>query len=218
MPALLAILILSAQGGGLEGVVRSSETGEPIPYAQVRVMGDSLRDWTDANGRYRLEGLERGDWTIRVMHPGHDSVDLGVIVPGDRDVRLDVTLRALSGPVVDALADFEPFQVTYTLPALLNTDEVADMIQRRYPVELARRGAGGETVLSLWLDERGSVVRSVLTSSSGHSALDAIAMEVSDSMRFRPARNRDFAVRVIVRIPVLFTVPDSVRDPAPGGG
>jgi TonB family protein len=210
---LLLAAALTAQGAGLEGVVRSSDGGHPIAYAQVRVVGDSLRDWTDGNGRYRLEGLKRGDWTIRVVHPGHDSVDLGVIVPGDRDLRLDVTLTARAGPEVDALADFEPFQVAYTLPALLNTDDVADMIQRRYPEELTRRGMGGEAVLSLWLDEMGRVVRSELESSSGHRALDSIAMNVSDSMRFRPARNLGYGVRVIVRIPVVFTVPDSVQDP-----
>jgi TonB family protein len=211
---LLLAAVLGAQAVGLEGVVRSADSGEPIAYAQVRVVGDSLLDWTDEDGRYRLDGLGQGDWTIRVVHPGHDSLDLGVIVPGDRDVRLDVTLRARSGPPVDtlaALADFEPFQVIYTLPALLNPDAVKDMIRRRYPAALALRRVGGEAVLSLWLDERGQVVRSVLTSSSGEPDLDAIAMEVSDSMRFRPARNRYDPVRVIVRIPVLFTVPDSVR-------
>ncbi|NIP82956.1 MAG: TonB family protein [Gemmatimonadetes bacterium] len=189
----------------------SSDDGRPIPYAQVRVMGDSISDWTDDAGAYRLEGLTRGPWRIRVVHPGHDSLDLRVVVPGDRAVRLDVTLAARPGPSVDALSDFEPFQVAYTLPALLNPAEVSHMIQQQYPAELAARGIGGEAVLRLWLDERGRVVRSLLSASSGQAALDSIALSISEQMRFRPAKNRDQMVRVIVRIPVLFTVPDSVR-------
>lgn len=219
MKAVIAALILglataSPQAAAVEGVVRNAEDGVPIAYAEIRVVGDTLLDWTDDRGRYRLEGLPRGEWTIRVVHPGHDSLDFGVVVPGDRDIRLDITLQARPGPAPEPLADFEPFQVAYTLPALLNTGEVADMIQRRYPVELAARGLGGETVLRIWLDERGRVVRGLVSSSSGQPALDSIALAVSDSMRFRPARNRETAVRVIVRMPVLFTVPDSVREAA----
>lgn len=215
MTGLLAATYLAAallpQVTAVEGVVRSSDDGDPIPYAQVRVLGDSVSDWTGTDGAYRLEGLPRGDWRIRVVHPGHDSLEVQVRVPGDRPVRLDLTLAALPGPAVDALSDFEPFQVAYTLPALSNHEEVARLIQQRYPPELANRGIGGEAVLRLWLDERGRVVRSLLSASSGQAALDSIALQVSEQMRFRPAKNRDQMVRVIVRIPVLFTVPDSGR-------
>ena len=201
---------IGVQGPAVEGVVRSS-TGEPIPYAQVQVLDDSVSDWTDDQGHYRLPGLTRGRWRVRVVHPGHEPLDVEVAVAGDRTIHLDVTLEARPGPTPEPLADFEPFRVAYTLPALLNTAEVAALVRERYPEDLARLGIGGEAVLRLWLDERGQVVRSQLSSSSGAAALDSIALAVSDRMRFRPAKNRDDAVRVIVRIPVFFTVPDSVR-------
>ncbi len=216
---LLAAVLAAAvgfQGPAVEGVVRSS-TGQPIPYAQVRVVDDSVSDWTDAQGQYRLQGLTRGRWHVRVVHPGHEPLDVEVVVAGDRAIHLDVTLAARPGPTPEPLADFEPFRVAYTLPALLNSEEVALLVQQRYPDDLARLGIGGEAVLRLWLDERGQVVRSQLSSSSGAAALDSIALEISDRMRFRPAKNRDDAVRVIVRIPVFFTVPDSVRAEAATG-
>ena len=216
MTAALLVAALWLQAPVVEGVVRGS-TGEPIAYAQVQVVNDSVSDWTDDEGRYVLRGLGRGRWQVRVVHPGHEPLEMAVFVPGDRPIRLDVTLESRPGPAPEPLADFEPFQVAYTLPALLNTQEVARLIQERYPTELARAGIGGETVLRLWLDERGQVVRGVLSSSSGATALDSIALDVSERMRFRPAKNRDEAVRVIVRIPVFFTVPDSVRGGLEGG-
>lgn len=219
MMAIVAALAMAAvwvQGPVVEGVVRSS-TGGPIAYAQVRVVDDSVSDWTDDQGHYRLQGLTRGQWRVRVVHPGHEPLDVQVFIPGDRTIHLDVTLNARPGPAPEPLSDFEPFRVAYTLPALLNSDEVARIIQERYPVDLARLGIGGETVLRLWLDERGQVVRSVLSSSSGAAALDSIALNVSERMRFRPAKNRDQAVRVIVQIPVVFTVPDSIRAPSGAG-
>lgn len=212
--ALLMLLagaaLLSAQGGSVEGVVRTSEGDQPLPYARILVVDDSLADWTDEGGVYRIQGLARGEWRLRVVHPGHDSLEVTVFVPGSRQVRLDVTLEKRPGPSVDALADFQPFQVEYTLPALMNGHAVSVLMQRLYPPDLARHEIGGEAVLQLWLDEQGRVVRRVVSASSGYPELDSIALTLSDSMRFRPARNRQDAVMVIVRMPILFTVPDSL--------
>jgi TonB family protein len=213
---LAAVMGFQLQAVGIHGVVRSSDADRPIVYAHVRVLGDSASDWTDESGDYRLDGLERGRWRIRVAHPGHDSLDFEVFVPGDRGMTLDVTLRARPGPPVDALAEFEPFRVAYTLPALLNQPEVTELIQAQYPPALVDRRIGGEAVLWLWLDERGKVARSVISSSSGQPALDSIALRVSHAMRFRPAKNREDAVRVLVQIPVLFTVPAPAQGPGQG--
>jgi TonB family protein len=211
---VLGLLLAGAAGAGaqagVEGTVTTTEGGRPLAYAHVEVVGGDASDWTDERGLYRLGGLEPGEWQLRVAHPGHDSLQVGLVVPSDRSIRLDITLRARPGPAVDALADFEPFEIKHTLPALLNSDEVSRLMQRLYPPDLARQRVGGEAVLMIWLDEGGQVVRSELTASSGQRALDAVALTVTDSMRFRPARNQDRAVRVYVRIPVIFTVPDSV--------
>lgn len=218
--ALLSVALLSSpagQGavgavGSVSGVVRSSDDGHAIAYAHVRILGDTVSDWTDADGSYRLDGIEPGRWRLRVAHPGHDSVDVVVLIPAGRQLRLDITLDALPGPAPAPLSDFQPFQVEYTLPALLNTADVKALIKERYPQELAARGVAGESVLRLWLDEEGRVVRGVLSASCGHPALDTLALEVAEAMRFRPARNRDQAVRVIVRIPVVFTAPAREKD------
>ncbi|MFW6206291.1 MAG: TonB family protein [Gemmatimonadota bacterium] len=200
---------------GVEGVVQAVE-GQPIAYAQVQVVERDLADWTDARGRYDLHDLGPGRWRIRVVHPGHEPMEVGVYVPDDRAVRLDVSLTPRPSPTPDALADFEPFRVEYTLPALQNPEQVSAVITDRYPEDLIRGGVGGEAVLLLWLDEGGRVVRSRVEASSGTAALDSLALEVSHRMRFRPAKNRGEAVRVIVRIPVYFTVPDSLQDRSSG--
>lgn len=215
--ALLAVGLALQAGGGVEGVVLSTDGGRPIAYAHIHVVGDSVSDWTDARGVYRLEGLPRGRWRVRVAHQAHDTLDLDVFVPGDRDVSLDITLEARPGPAPEPLADFEPFQVQYTLPALLNSDEITRIIQQHYPEDLLERRQGGESVLLLWLDEQGQVVRGVLSSSSGQPSLDSMALHVSESMRFRPAKNGENRVRIMVRIPVLFQVPEAEPAREPGG-
>ena len=210
--ALAAWLPLTPAAGNVHGFVRSSEGDRPVAYANIEVVGRGVSAWTDARGQYALGDLPAGRWRIRVVHANHDPLVLDVVVSAGRGLSLDLTLRPRPGPTVDALRDFEPFQVEYTLPALLNGDEVSTLIQGQYPVELRAVRAGGETVLRLWLDERGQVVRCLVSRSSGHAALDALAEKVAGRMRFRPAKNRDQAVRVIVQIPVHFTVSDPPAD------
>ena len=193
--------------GLIQGVIRSSAGDRPVAYANIEVVGGGVSDWSTGTGEYALRGLPEGRWRLRVVHANHESLFLDVFLPAGRGLSLDLTLQARPGPAVDALGDFRPFRVEYTLPALLNTAEVTTLIQEQYPPELAAVEAGGETVLMLWLDERGQVVRTTVSRTSGHPALDSVAERVARQMRFRPARNRDQAVRVIVQIPVFFTVP-----------
>lgn len=197
----------SGPDGVVEGVVRESADGERLPYAHVQVLGDTVADWTDARGSYRLEGLRRGAHRIQVVHPGHDTLAVAATIADARPVRLDLTLESGAGPEVDALADFEPIRVEFTLPALLNGNETAALLQHMYPSDLIDAHVGGEAVLRLWLDETGQVVRSAVSSSSGHRTLDSIALIVADSMRFRPARREHDGVRVIVQIPLVFLPP-----------
>lgn len=219
---LIALLLVlgsthGADTGQVHGVVRSSDGGRPVAYANVEVAGQGLAAWTDAGGVYRLDALPEGRWRVRVVHPNHDPLSFEVFVAAGRSLALDVVLQAKPGPAVDALADFAPFRVEYTLPALLNGDEVSALIAARYPAHLLELGAAGEAVLRLWLDERGQVVRGIVASSSGYPGLDSIAVAVAARMRFRAAKNRGEAVRVIVQIPVVFTTPPAPPVTASGG-
>jgi TonB family protein len=62
------------------------------------------------------------------------------------------------------------------------------------------------TVWNGRLDESGGVVRAEIGRSSGYALFDEAALEVVDAMRLAPARNRGAPVRVIVTVPVRFTV------------
>jgi TonB family protein len=189
----------------VEGTVRSS-AGHSLAFAHVQVLTDTVSGWSDEAGRYRLEGSAADRWVIRATHPGHRPFEETVALPAGGRVALDLTLEALPGPASEPLSDFQPFQVAYTLPALLNGDEVTAAIERRYPAHLEERRTEGAAVLQLWLDEQGRVARSALSRSSGERELDLLALSVSRDMRFRPAMNRDQPVRVIVLIPVRFNV------------
>lgn len=196
-----------ATAAAVAGTVRGSR-GQPLAFAQVSVVGDTVSAWTDEAGAYHLEGAARDRLRVRATHPGHEPVERSVRLPASGQVPLDFSLQPRPGPTQDPLADFRPFDIAYTLPTLLNAAEVTAAIEARYPPDLADRLVGGEAVLRLWLDENGRVARSALSRSSGQPRLDAIALTISREMRFRPATSRDEAVRVIVQIPVVFVPED----------
>ncbi len=63
--------------GRLAGIVIDALTLEPIPRAAVYVQGTSLREQTDAGGRFDIAGLPSGDTTIAVQAPGYLPEHLG---------------------------------------------------------------------------------------------------------------------------------------------
>jgi protein TonB len=106
---------------------------------------------------------------------------------GERDIG--------SGPV---------FVPTTVLPELLDREGVARELERRYPRTLKEAGIGGAPLVWFFIDEEGKVVKTQLRESSGHAALDEVALEVGSTLRFRPALNRDRKVAVWVSLPMRF--------------
>lgn len=83
-----------------------------------------------------------------------------------------------------------------------------------YPAELFSGRVEGEVMLYLVVDSTGSVIRDStrIESSSGHSAFDAAALQAAPTLRFTPARRGDTAITAPIKVPIRFTLPDSLRD------
>lgn len=95
----LAALAQSADSGGtgsISGRVIDAATGSPVPGADIRVFGGPRQPvTTDAEGRYRVEGLEPRRYWLRpadqpfynqravTLQPGEelDSIDLRILAP-----------------------------------------------------------------------------------------------------------------------------------------
>ncbi|CAN5894956.1 hypothetical protein BH23GEM9_BH23GEM9_30800 [soil metagenome] len=102
--------------------------------------------------------------------------------------------------------EFERFVPSMVAPRLLNGPAVERALRQNYPPMLRDAGIGGRVDVNLWLDADGSIVRAEIARSSGYGALDDAALKVVDVMRLSPALNMGSAVRVIVTLPVVFTV------------
>lgn len=128
--------------------------------------------------------------------------DFGVTGAGANP--LPGTPGSQGAPGASGTSETVAFSVVEVMPALLNGAEVKRALQRSYPPMLRDAGIGGRTALLLLIDEQGRVIEAKVKESSGHAALDRVALEVAPLMRFSPAMNRDQRVRVRAQVPLEF--------------
>lgn len=103
---------LQAQAGGsVSGMIlgRFEAQVRPLPFAAVEAWGPGLHRtlMADSTGHYQLTELPAGALRIRATHPGHDPLEVDVVVPADGDALVDLELRArpVELPAVDVTTD-----------------------------------------------------------------------------------------------------------------
>ncbi len=82
----------AATTGSLSGVVRST-TGQPIPGAQVKILGTGETAKTDSSGNYDFDGEEPGTLQIQVTSATFKAETLTATVTQDQTQRLDFVLE-----------------------------------------------------------------------------------------------------------------------------
>ncbi len=96
-------------------------------------------------------------------------------------------------------------------PAITNPDEVRDAMREEYPPLLRDAGIRGTVIMLVFVDDTGQIQRPSLEESSGHRALDDMALELAKIIQFSPAQNGDKAVPVLVRVPINLVPPPAQR-------
>jgi hypothetical protein len=86
----------------LAGTVRDG-TGQPVPGAQVRLLGTNVTTKSDEHGAYLLAGLPAGSQEVEVRRLGYGIARGPVTLRGEQHSRLDV--------VLDRVATLESFNV-----------------------------------------------------------------------------------------------------------
>ncbi len=75
IPALIVSAVSAVETGSICGTVFSGDTGAPLPYANVVVVGTNLGGMTLKDGTYCIHGIPAGTYTIKVMMMGYRPVD-----------------------------------------------------------------------------------------------------------------------------------------------
>lgn len=122
--ALLPCRHLAVEAGvqdsaAISGLVADKATRLPLPAASVVVEGGSWSATTDAEGRYRIAGIEPGTYTLRARYIGYAPLSASVEVTAGAEVRIDFEL-AKSVQKLDELVTVTPGGMQAELRALPN--------------------------------------------------------------------------------------------------
>lgn len=132
------------------------------------------------------------DTDITIETNTFESISVENLPPPPSEVETDIS----AAPV------FTPYTVG---PRYTNAAEVRRALEREYPPLLRDAGIGGTVEVNFFIDENGEVQNAVVSTSSGHTALDEAALRVAPVFDFTPAMNRDKVVPVWVEFPITFT-------------
>ena len=89
--------LATAQAAGrVAGAVTDSVTGQPVPGANVIVLGTRLGAVTGSDGRYTINGVSAGAHQIRVQRIGYAPVTWTVNVPANDAVTASVLIHTQS--------------------------------------------------------------------------------------------------------------------------
>ncbi len=83
---LLAASAVFAANGKIAGVIKDAQNGQPLPGANVQLVGTTMGSTTDAQGRYFILNVPPGTYQVKASIIGYTPVTVSDVVS-----RLDVT-------------------------------------------------------------------------------------------------------------------------------
>jgi protein TonB len=126
---------------------------------------------------------------------------IGTPTPGDDRKPTGITTPAPSGGEVYTVSEVAE------RPALRNAAEMQRVLQRLYPPLLRDAGIAGATQLQLVIDAEGRVEPgSVEVVSTTHEGFSDASVKAAERFRFRPARVGGRGVRVMISLPITWTL------------
>ena len=174
MLALSSPRVVAQQYARIEGVVTDSAHNKPLSEATIFVsrvapaQADSLRAIiTDSNGRYSVDSLVAGRYSIYFSHPAADSLDLPIVArevvlaSGDR-ARVDLAIP--SGATLRRVA----------CPGLQLPDKTGAIIGTATDADTDRPLAGASVVVS-WneMSVDRSTLQAIMTPRTGRARVDS---------------------------------------------
>ncbi len=101
--------ICLAASGEIRGVVREAESGKPLPGANILIKGTAIGAASDLEGRYIIERVPPGTYTLVFTYMGYQEESVNVQVLAGQIVRQDANLKfkVVKGQEITVTAQLE---------------------------------------------------------------------------------------------------------------
>jgi hypothetical protein len=127
---LMLSTTLSAQSGIIKGQVTDALNNDPIPFANVLLLGTDIGTTTDVDGNYEITGLEPKLYDVRASYLGYSNkTEYEVQVTNSKPATVNLALSESAQDLQEVVVKASPFTKTEESPLSLRTIGVAE-IQR----------------------------------------------------------------------------------------
>ena len=100
LTVLLNVVLVSSAicqtAGKITGKVQDAASGDPLPGANVLLLGTSMGASTDLNGNYQIRNIPAGSYSVRVTYIGYDPLNITVQMEGGLDLAQNFKLQAVA--------------------------------------------------------------------------------------------------------------------------
>jgi TonB-dependent receptor len=148
----------------IEGNIKDAVTDQPLPGANIILIGTSLGDATDINGKFTIRNVPPGSYTIRVTYIGYKPQELAIQLKDGTTLTQDFALEPVSVEgetiIVTAQASGQNEAINQQLSSMqiknivslakiqeLPDNNAAESIGRLPGVSLIRTGGEGSQVV-----------------------------------------------------------------------
>jgi len=120
----------------IRGVVFDATTHEELPYANVVLEGGTMGTITDENGRFRLEGVPVGRYSLKVSYIGYEPVTMPELMVGSgKEVVLEIAME-------ESYSELDEVVIKANVRKDRPINSMAKVSARTFSVEESRRYAG----------------------------------------------------------------------------
>lgn len=130
----------------VSGTVLVGRDRSPCRWAYVMVEGTNRSGGTDQDGKFRIEMVPAGNWTVRVFVPERETLTIPVIVPAT-DIDLGEAIVDENGPSATAPIAVGSHAGDVDLVAAIRAPALRVGLRAQFDVRIANRGARPVTLV-----------------------------------------------------------------------
>ena len=129
---ILAVSFIStrvlAAGASITGYVKDAKTGDPLFSANVILMGSSMGAATDMNGKYEIQNVSPGTYTIRASYLGYTGQKFQIKVESGKNLFENFSLEPVSLEGKTVVITAQAAGQNAAINQQLNSDKIINVV------------------------------------------------------------------------------------------
>ncbi len=117
-----------ATGTRISGTAKDASTGEPLFGATILLVGTSLGAATDMNGKYVIENVPEGSYTVRASYIGYGQVKKNIIIREGNNVILNFSLDPVGVKGKTIVVTAQASGQTQAINQQLSSDQIVNVV------------------------------------------------------------------------------------------